>query len=97
MILNISTDNPLINYSHKVSLYTALLTLFFIYFVYTPDFVITIDEENNPVNDHALIVSTSILIGLSVGFIYMLTYVKVYRTKQNTNTNTNTSIGSSYI
>jgi len=75
MLGTISLENPNIPVSNKIMLFTSIISAIILY-TFTPNFALTVDDDQKPKKHLGIIVSTSLLLGFSAALIYLLQFIR---------------------
>jgi len=75
MLGNISLENSNIPVSNKILLFTTIVSAISLY-MFTPNFALTIDDDQKPKKHLGIIFSTSLLLGFSAALFYLLQFVR---------------------
>lgn len=86
MFGNISLETPTIGNSNKILMFTTIL-VFIAMYMYTPKFAMTIDdnEENTPKKHLGIILATSLLLGFTASFFYILQFITLRKATTEVN------------
>lgn len=88
MFGNITLETPTIGISNKIFIYTSILVFIGMY-IYTPKFAMTINEDDDePQKHYGIILATSLLLGFTVAFLYILQFINQRKVDPGVNLST---------